>query len=116
MLCTKGFISVLDIGREHRYDLYDLRIEFPDPLVPLPLRREVDERINSNGKIENDLPEQEVIEAVQELKNGYDINSLAICFINSYRNHVHELTSAGNRGYGNFPIFPSPRLPMCFLQ
>ena len=90
MLCTKGFISVLDIGREHRYDLYDLRIEFPDPLVPLPLRREVDERINSNGKIENDLPEQEVIEAVQELKNGYDINSLAICFINSYRNPVHE--------------------------
>ena len=90
MLCTKGFVSVLDIGREHRYDLYDLRIEFPDPLVPLPLRREVDERINSNGKIENELPEQEVIEAVQELKNGYDINSLAICFINSYRNHVHE--------------------------
>ena len=90
MLCTKGFISVLDIGREHRYDLYDLRIEFPDPLVPLPLRREVDERINSNGKIENELPEQEVIKAVQELKNGYDINSLAICFINSYRNPVHE--------------------------
>ena len=90
MLCTKGFVSVLDIGREHRYDLYDLRIEFPDPLVPLPLRREVDERINSNGKIENDLPEQDVIKAVQGLKNGYDINSLAICFINSYRNPVHE--------------------------
>ena len=66
MLCTKGFISVLDIGREHRYDLYDLRIEFPDPLVPLPLRREVNERINSNGKIENELPEQEVIKAVQD--------------------------------------------------
>ena len=91
MLCTKGFISVLDIGREQRYDLYDLRIEFPDPLVPLPLRREVDERINSNGKIENNLSEQDVIKAVQELKNGYDINSLAICFINSYRNPVHEL-------------------------
>ena len=90
MLCTKGFISVLDIGREHRYDLYDLRIEFPEPLVPLPLRREVNERINSNGKIENDLSEQEVIKAVQDLKNGYDINSLAICFINSYRNPVHE--------------------------
>ena len=90
MLCTKGFISIFDIGREQRYDLYDLRIEFPEPLVPLPLRREINERINSKGKIENDLSEQDVIREVQELKNKYNINSLAVCFINSYRNPVHE--------------------------
>ncbi len=90
MLCTKGFISALDIGREQRYDLYDMRIEYPEPLVPLPLRREIDERINSKGEIETDLPEQEVLGAVQELNGWHRITSVAVCFINSYRNPVHE--------------------------
>ena len=90
MLCTKGFISALDIGREQRYDLYDMRIEYPEPLVPLPLRREIDERINSKGEIETDLPEQDVLEAVQELNGRHGISSVAVCFINSYRNPVHE--------------------------
>ena len=90
VLCTKGFISVFEIGREHRYDLYDLRIEYPEPLVPLPLRREIDERVNSKGQIENDLSEREVLEAVQELNSRHGIDSLAVCFINSYRNPAHE--------------------------
>ena len=90
MLCTKGFVSALDIGREQRYDLYDMRIEYPEPLVPLPLRREIDERINSKGEIETDLPEQDVLEAVRELNSSHRINSVAVCFINSYRNPVHE--------------------------
>ena len=90
MLCTKGFISALDIGREQRYDLYDMRIKYPEPLVPLPLRREIDERISSKGEIETDLPEQEVLQAVQELTDRHRITSVAVCFINSYRNPVHE--------------------------
>ena len=36
MLVTKGFRDVLDIALERRYDLYDLRLRFPDPLVPRP--------------------------------------------------------------------------------
>ena len=90
MLCTKGFISALDIGREQRYDLYDMRIRYPEPLVPLPLRREIDERINSKGEVETGLPEQAVLEAVQELTGRHGITSVAVCFINSYRNPVHE--------------------------
>ena len=90
MLCTKGFISALDIGREQRYDLYDMRISYPEPLVPLPLRREIDERINGKGEVETVLPEQAVLEAVQELTGRHRITSVAVCFINSYRNPVHE--------------------------
>ncbi|MBT7951349.1 MAG: hydantoinase/oxoprolinase family protein [Gammaproteobacteria bacterium] len=90
LLCTKGFISIFDIGKEQRYDLYDFRIEFPRPLVPLPLRREIKERINSRGKIELEISEAEVIANVQELVDKHKISSLAICFINSYRNSVHE--------------------------
>ena len=90
MLCTRGFISALDIGREQRYDLYDMRIRYPEPLVPLPRRREIDERINGKGEIETELPEQAVLEAVQELTGRHRITSVAVCFINSYRNPVHE--------------------------
>ena len=41
MLVTAGFRDVLDIGMERRYDLFDLRIRFPEPVVPRPLRFEV---------------------------------------------------------------------------
>ena len=34
MLVTKGFRDAFDIGQEQRYDLYDLRLKFADPLVP----------------------------------------------------------------------------------
>ncbi|MFT5131833.1 MAG: N-methylhydantoinase A [Gammaproteobacteria bacterium] len=90
LLCTKGFISVFDIGQEQRYDQYDLRIEFPKPLVPLLLRKEIGERINSKGLVEEKLVEQEVITSVRELRDKYKITSLAVCFINAYRNPLHE--------------------------
>ena len=34
MLVTKGFRDVLDIALERRYDLFDLRLRFPPPIVP----------------------------------------------------------------------------------
>ena len=44
VLVTKGFRDVFDIGLERRYDLYDLRLKFPDPLVPRLRRAEIDDR------------------------------------------------------------------------
>src|SRR6266849_1706230 len=45
LLTTSGFRDALEIGREGRYDMYDLFIDPPSPLVPRSLRREVDERL-----------------------------------------------------------------------
>src|SRR5437868_7042076 len=45
MLVTRGFADVLDIALERRYDLFDLRLRFPQPVVPRELRIEVDERV-----------------------------------------------------------------------
>ena len=42
---TAGFSDVLEIGFERRYDLFDLRLVFPPPVVPRRLRVEVEERI-----------------------------------------------------------------------
>src|SRR4029078_4065312 len=38
MLVTRGFADVLDIALERRYDLFDLRLRFPVPVVPRHLR------------------------------------------------------------------------------
>ncbi len=38
MLVTQGFRDTFDIGQEQRYDLYDLRLQFAEPLVPRALR------------------------------------------------------------------------------
>jgi len=45
MITTKGFRDILDIGNERRYDLFDLRLVFPAPLIPRGRRFEIKERL-----------------------------------------------------------------------
>ena len=40
LITTQGFRDALEIGREKRYDIYDIFLENPPPLVPRALRRE----------------------------------------------------------------------------
>ena len=47
-------------AREHRYDLYDLFIDLPEPLVPRNLRLEIDERVLSDGSIHRAVDRQDV--------------------------------------------------------
>ena len=91
MLVSAGFKDVLDIGREHRYDLTNLKIEFPAPLVPRTARREVRERISARGVVETTLSDDDVLRAVVELVEGHGIEALAVCFLNSYMHPAHEL-------------------------
>src|SRR5919112_4487579 len=50
LLTTKGFGDVLEMGREQRYDIYDLFLEYPEPLVPRRWRVAVDERMTRDGQ------------------------------------------------------------------
>ena len=43
LITTKGFEDVLEIGREMRYDIYDIFITMPRPLVPKQLRKGIQE-------------------------------------------------------------------------
>ncbi|MGD8294299.1 MAG: hydantoinase/oxoprolinase family protein [Desulfobacterales bacterium] len=89
LITTRGFRDVLELGRELRYDAYDIFAEYPKPLVPRSLRHEVSERITVDGRVIEDLDEPEVRRVLDELlKLG--IESLAVCLINSYENPVHE--------------------------
>lgn len=93
LLTTKGFRDVLEIGRELRYDLYDLYIEMPEPLVPRYLRREIDERMDKEGNILRKMNAEEVLDAMACLgKDG--VNAVAICFLHSYANAKHEIEAA----------------------
>ena len=42
LVTTRGFRDVLEMRKEMRYDIYDLLITLPEPLVPRPLRLEVE--------------------------------------------------------------------------
>ena len=89
LITTRGFRDVLELGRELRYDAYDIFAEYPKPLVPRRLRLEVGERIASDGRVIQELDEEGARAALVELRRE-GVESLAVCFINSYRNPVHE--------------------------
>ncbi len=93
MLVTEGFGDVLDIARERRYDMYDLTITYPAPLVPRGLRYEIKERIGPNGTVLVALSESAVTEALTDLVCR-GIGAVAVCFLNSPVNSVHEQTVA----------------------
>ena len=51
LITTAGFADTLEIGRERKFELYDLNIEKPAPLVPRHLRLEVRERVRADGSV-----------------------------------------------------------------
>jgi len=93
LITTKGFRDVLHIGRQDRPSLYDLTAERPEPLVPRRFRREINERISFSGKIEEPLNEEELRTVVRELMEE-GIQAIAVCFLHSYANPVHEQIAA----------------------
>jgi len=90
LITTKGFRDVLELGREIRYDAYDIFSEYPLPLVPRSLRYEVSERITSDGRVIRALEAKDVQKVLSELLES-GIESLAVCLINSFENPVHEI-------------------------
>jgi N-methylhydantoinase A len=89
LLTTAGFGDVLEIGRERKYELYDLFIEMPKPLVPRPWRREAKERLAPDGAVEIALDiDAALAEVAWLVEQG--VESLAICFLHAYANAVHE--------------------------
>ena len=89
MLVTAGFGDIMDMGQERRYDLFDLRIKYPTPLVPRRLRIEVAERIRQDGSIGQPLDEAAVAAAADQFR-ALGVEAIAVCFLHSYLNPAHE--------------------------
>jgi N-methylhydantoinase A len=89
LLTTRGFRDVLVIGREKRYQVYDLQIEKPAPLIPRRLVGEVTERVLADGTVRTPLDENDARRAIRELV-ARGVTMLAVCLLHSYLNPVHE--------------------------
>lgn len=100
-ITTKGFEDVLEIGRELRYDIYDIFLSVPEPLVPRNLRLGITERMNHKGKIITPIDIAEMETQVQRLV-AQGVKSIGVCFLHSFTNPSHEQT-VGNYLKKNFP-------------
>ena len=89
LLVTAGFRDVLEIQRHKRYRLFDQSYQKIAPLVPRHLSVEAVERIAANGDIVTALDEAALRATLQKLAAD-KIEALAICFLFSFRNDVHE--------------------------
>ena len=90
LITTRGFRDVLAIGREKRYDAYDLRISFPEPLVPRQRRLEIDARMHASGRVLEALDEAQVRDAVSALHDA-GVEALAVSLLHAWRNGDNEL-------------------------
>ncbi|MBI2529509.1 MAG: hydantoinase/oxoprolinase family protein [Candidatus Rokubacteria bacterium] len=89
LLATAGFRDTLEIGREGRYDMYDLFIDPPAPLVPRHLRLEVPERLLPDGSVLRPLDEEAARAAVAALLTQ-GVEAIAVSLLHAYRNPAHE--------------------------
>jgi N-methylhydantoinase A len=106
LLTTQGFRDILEIGRELRYDLHDLFIEMPPPLVQRSMRLEVRERVLSNGKLLHPADEDGVRQAVRKL-TAAGAEAVAIVFLHSYVNHANEQAVEAIISEENVDVFTS---------
>ncbi len=90
LITTKGFRDILEIGRQRRPALYDLFVRRPKPLIPRRLRFGVEERMDAKGNVIVPLNEEELRDICHKMRKE-GVKVIAICFLNSYVNPVHEL-------------------------
>src|ERR1700681_4090687 len=93
LITTAGFSDVLEIASERKYELYDIFLHMPRPLVSRPFRREVVERLGPDGSVVQALDAKMVLRQAQELVE-LGIESIAIAFLHSYANPAHERQAA----------------------
>ena len=89
LITTEGFRDLLEIGRQARPDLYDLQVDKVEPLVPRNLRLQVPERIYYDGRVVTPVDMEQLDEAIRRLA-GWEVEAVAVCFLHSYVNPVHE--------------------------
>ncbi len=89
LVVTKGTRDVLGIGREIRYELYDLNLVIPKPLVPDALRIEVDERLDVEGGVVTALTDAEIGRLIDGI-GKLGVQAVAVCLLHAYVNDTHE--------------------------
>lgn len=89
LLTTRGFRDILEIGRQNRSEVYNINFRRPRPLIPRRCRIEVDERVDSEGRVLKEVKERDIREVMHVLQQDRTEN-LAVCFLNSYKSDANE--------------------------
>ncbi|MBV9689322.1 MAG: hydantoinase/oxoprolinase family protein [Ktedonobacteraceae bacterium] len=89
LITTSGFRDVLEIGRQTRSKLYDLRVQNIPPLVPRSRRMEVVERLNERGEVLIPLDENSLKDALRGLQEA-GVEAVAVVLLFSFANPEHE--------------------------
>jgi N-methylhydantoinase A len=89
LLTTQGFRDSVEIGRENRYELYDLMLEKPEPLVPRWLRIDVPQRTLADGSTATPL-DAAFVERVGHELAAAGVEAVAIAFLHSFTNPADE--------------------------
>jgi N-methylhydantoinase A/oxoprolinase/acetone carboxylase beta subunit len=95
LLATDGFTDVLEIGRQNRHQVYDLILkpETPGFLAPGALRRGVVEAVEPDGQVRIPLDEESLRRSVESLA-AEGVEAIAVCFLYSHVNPIHERMAA----------------------
>ncbi len=89
LITTKGFRDALEMRRGIREEQFNNHYRNVTPLAPRYLRFTVDERIDSEGKVVKKFDEKELLPIIKKIKEE-QVESVAICFMNSFKNAAHE--------------------------
>ncbi|WP_049936818.1 hydantoinase/oxoprolinase family protein [Haloplanus natans] len=89
LVTTEGFRDAVEIGRQTRPDLYDLRAEKPDPVVERDRRYEVPERLDRRGEVVEPLDE-DAARAVARAVADAGVESVAVAFLFAFEDDAHE--------------------------
>jgi N-methylhydantoinase A len=93
LVVTRGFRDLLEMARESRYDIFDMDLQTPPPLVPRRLVFEVTERIGADGAVVQALHVGEVEDIARRLEAD-GVRAVAVCLLHSFRNPAHERSAA----------------------
>jgi N-methylhydantoinase A len=93
LITTAGFRDILKIGRERRYELFDLSLRPPAPLMPDHLRLEVPERVKADGTVLTPL-DLDALDAATDAAVAAGAEAIAILFLHSDLYPQHEAAAA----------------------
>lgn len=92
LLTTEGHRDVVEMREGLKDNRYDLRSPPPEPLVPRDRRFGVRERLKASGEVATPLNDQSLDEVIAAVRRS-GATSVAICFLHSYLNPIHEIAA-----------------------
>ncbi len=89
MVTTAGYRDLLEIGRQNRFEMYNLKTQRVSPLSPRRMRFELGERILADGTVESHPTDAELEVLESRLKES-GAEAVAVCCLFAYLDPINE--------------------------